>query len=83
MISDANHSPRVLPATLRRCKQCYALKRMDCFFNKNRTGYCVICDRCRMSQRRRYYRTRFVAPLRIREPGKEEATATGYAGGLP
>ena len=44
------------PIHTRRCRQCFVNKPLDCYLNKSRTSYCVICDRCRSSQRRRYHR---------------------------
>ena len=44
------------PIHTRRCRQCFVNKPLDCYLNKTRTSYCVICDRCRSSQRRRYHR---------------------------
>lgn len=42
--------------TTRRCRQCFAVKPIACYINKAGNGLCVICDKCRTSQRRRYHR---------------------------
>ncbi|OAO13236.1 hypothetical protein AV274_5082 [Blastocystis sp. ATCC 50177/Nand II] len=40
---------------MRRCKQCFAVKPLECYLNKVGNDLCVICDRCRGMQRRRYH----------------------------
>ena len=51
------HNEQHLDTTkcVRRCKQCFAVKPLECYFNRSKTAFCVICDRCRSSQRRRYH----------------------------
>lgn len=44
----------------RRCRQCFAVKPLSSYLNKMKTSLCVICDHCRESQRKRYYRSIFI-----------------------
>ena len=39
----------------RQCRQCFVTKPLICYLSKSHTNLCVICDRCRSAQRKRYY----------------------------